>query len=374
MSKDVRCFRGGGVWNPNSGGRACMEAHHHDQNGEAEPMPLPMPVRHQNGYGHGHEPPKDARSVMENDKAEEAEPHDDTERNSTEEEVEKKKKVKVEDDGADACTTSPSSSKGAGAEELRSEDASKDTEVKKEKGHNPKEGGGKASSKGKEPANSSNKGTGRGSRSATSNGRENGKGSRGESKASRKGDGARSSDGNRTSETIGANGLPSMQRSKSTPSRRSSAAEKEEPPVVEAFVERMERPSGGDVGAKLVALLTQWFEYREPALIAVKNFWLQLRTRVEFRVKQAWPSVRVWLLLVTRVMLMLSWLGLESGIRGFASLVRLRSAAHFLLLWCTVLSFSALAGFFNLLIALVSPQLKNLIDYSKLNPMFYPRQ
>lgn len=370
MSKDVRFFRGGGVWNPNSGGRACMEAHHHDQNGEAEPMPLPMPVHHQNGYGHGHEPPKDARDVMENNKAEEAEPHDNTEKKNTEDEVEKKV---VEDDGADTCTTSPSSSKGAEAEELRSENASKDTEVKKDKGHNPKEGGGKASFKGKEPANSNNKGTGRGSRSGSSNGRENGKGSRGESKASRKGDGARSSDGNRSSETIGANGLPSMQRSKSTPSRR-SAAEKEEPPVVEAFVERMERPSGGDVGAKLVALLTQWLEYREPALIAVKNFWLQLRTRVEFRVKQAWPSVRVWLLLVTRVMLMLSCLGLESGIRGFASLVRLRSAAHFLLLWCTVLSFSALAGFFNLLIALVSPQLKNLIDYSKLNPIFYPRQ
>lgn len=364
MSKDVRFFRGGGVWNPNSGGRACMEAHHHDQNGEAEPMPLPMPVHHQNGYGHGHEPPKDARDVMENNKDEEAETHDNTEKKNTEEEVEEKK---VEGDGADTCTTSPSSSKGAEAEELRSEDASKDPEVKRDKGHNPKEGGGKASSKGKEPVNSNNKGTGRGSRSASSNGRENGKGSRGESKASRKGDGARSS------ETIGANGLPSMQRSKSTPSRK-SAAEKEEPTVVEAFVERMERPSGGDVGAKLVALLTQWLEYREPALIAVKNFWLQLRTRVEFRVKQAWPSVRVWLLLVTRVMLMLSWLGLESGIRGFASLVRLRSAAHFLLLWCTVLNFSALAGFFNLLIALVSPQLKNLINYSKLNPMFYLRQ
>lgn len=356
-------FEGGGVWNPNSGGRVCMEAHHRDQNGEAEPMPVP--VHHQNGYGHGHEPPKDARNVMEHDKAEEAETHDNKEKKSTEEEVEEEKKVG--DDGADSCTTSPSSSKGVGAEELRSENASKDAEVKKDKGHNPKEGGGKASSKGKEPANSNSKGTARGPRSASSNGRENGKGSRGESKACRKGAGAKNS------ETIGANGLPSMQRSKSTPSRRSAAAE-EGPPVVEAFVERMERPSSGDIGAKLVALLTQWLEYREPALIVVKNFWLQLRTRVEFRVKQAWPSVRVLLLLVTRIMLMLSLLGLESAKRGFSSLFYLGSAAYFLLLWCAVLNFIALAGFFNLLIALVSPRLKNLIDYSKLNLMFYSRQ
>jgi hypothetical protein len=35
-----------------------------------------------------------------------------------------------------------------------------------------------------------------------------------------------------------------------------------------------------------------------------------------------------------------------------------------------VLSFSALAGFFNLLIALVSSQLKNLIDYPSSTPCF----
>lgn len=50
---------------------------------------------------------------------------------------------------------------------------------------------------------------------------------------------------------------------------------------------------------------------------------------------------------------MLSLLGLEAAIRGFASLFRLGSAAHFLLLWCTVISFIRLAGLFNLVIALV---------------------
>lgn len=160
-----------------------------------------------------------------------------------------------------------------------------------------------------------------------------------------------------------------MRRTRSQPGRARGGGEreeilqepgqgKEEPHRGDSL--RRDRPSSDMVAnlaancAAWVAWVKQWVEKQEPRRVAVRDYLLQLRARVESKVKQHWPLARAWLILITRVMLMLSLLGLEAAIRGFASLFRLGSAAHFLLLWCTVISFIRLAGLFNLVIALVT--------------------
>ncbi|KAG0623873.1 hypothetical protein M758_3G207900 [Ceratodon purpureus] len=189
-------------------------------------------------------------------------------------------------------------------------------------------------------------------------GKESGRNGKGESNRGRGGDG-----GSKGSETIRAAGLPSMRRTKSQPGRSRGGGEreeiaeekKEEPVQEKEDVPQSSDRASGEVGANWaswVGCVKEWVEKQEPAILAVRDYLLQLRARVQSRVRQHWPLVRAWLLLITRVMLMLSLLGLEAAIRGFASLFRLGSAAHFLLLWCTVLSFIRLSGLFNLIIVL----------------------
>ena len=244
-------------------------------------------------------------------------------------------------------------------EELKRENSTSSPRGEKNEGRrehaNPLEGLRAGGGKGK---GSGGKGNGRGGKGA---GKESGKNGRGETNRGSGGDGA-----NKSSETIRAAGLPSMRRTKSQPSRSRGGGEREEIPeeMKEHVQEKEEIPSAsserpsGEVGvnwASWVAWVKEWVKKQEPAIVAVRNILLQLRTRVESRVKQHWPLVRAWLILITRVMLMLSLLGLEAAIRGIASLFRLGSAAHFLLLWCTVLSFIRLSGIFNLVIVLVMP-------------------
>lgn len=244
-------------------------------------------------------------------------------------------------------------------EELKRESSTSSPRAVKNEGRkeqaNPTEGLRTGGTKGK---GSNVKGTGRGGKNV---GKESGRSNSRESNRSRSGD--------KSSETIRAAGLPSMRRTKSQPGRNRGGGEREEilpeekrEPVQEKdenlqsrSARRDSRPSG-EVAAYLaagVAWVKQWVEKQEPVILAVRDYLLQLRARVEFRVKQHWPLVRAWLLLIMRVMLMLSLLGLEAAIRGFASLFRLGSAAHFLLLWCSILSFIRLSGLFNLIIVLV---------------------
>jgi hypothetical protein len=245
--------------------------------------------------------------------------------------------------------------KGLGEEgaELKSESGAASSPRAERKEELKRENSGASSS----PRGEKSKGRGSG-------GKGRGKGAGGVGKESGKhGRGGKGGDG-KGSETIRAAGLPSMRRTRSQPGRSRGGGEREEvveekrEPVQEKEkeTEKEDVPQSedsGEVGANWAAWVKQWVEKQEPARVAVMDFLLQLRATVESRVKQHWPLVRAWLLLIARVMLMLSLLGLEAAIRGFASLFRLGSAAHFLLLWCTVLGFIRLSGIFNLVIVLV---------------------
>ncbi|CAM6094917.1 unnamed protein product [Calypogeia fissa] len=91
-----------------------------------------------------------------------------------------------------------------------------------------------------------------------------------------------------------------------------------------------------------------------PALAATKALLLQTTEKLQAFVEFSWPIAKTWFWLITRAVLVLSFLSLECGVRGLSSLFRLGSAALFLLVWCTALNLTILAGIGNFSIAIVS--------------------
>ncbi|KAG6545609.1 hypothetical protein Mapa_012963 [Marchantia paleacea] len=123
---------------------------------------------------------------------------------------------------------------------------------------------------------------------------------------------------------------------------------------------REEKPRGKDEDVGGVAIgIGRWLPKDMklpdpgPTIEAARTILFQTKDQVQVFVRIWWPVVKRWLLLASRAMLVLIKVSLECGIRGFNSLFRLGSAALFLLMWCTALNLSILAGFFNFCLVLV---------------------
>jgi hypothetical protein len=90
-----------------------------------------------------------------------------------------------------------------------------------------------------------------------------------------------------------------------------------------------------------------------PTVEVAKTYRVQATEKLQAMKELSWPIAKRWFSVGSRVALVLSFLSLECAVRGLTSLFRLGSAALFVLLWCTALNLTIMAGFSNFSVALV---------------------
>lgn len=104
--------------------------------------------------------------------------------------------------------------------------------------------------------------------------------------------------------------------------------------------------------ATLFRQASEWIQQQKPALMAFNAAILQARDFIVHRFRHTWPIVCTWLLHLGRLFLLLFILWLDCCLRGMDSFLRLGTSSFFVVIWCSFLSFIALAGIFNVLLSL----------------------
>lgn len=104
--------------------------------------------------------------------------------------------------------------------------------------------------------------------------------------------------------------------------------------------------------ATLFRQASEWIQQQKPALMAFNAAILQARDFIVHRFRHTWPIVCTWLLHLGRLFLLLFILWLDCCLRGMDSFLRLGTSSFFVVIWCSFLSFIAMAGIFNVLLSL----------------------
>lgn len=95
-----------------------------------------------------------------------------------------------------------------------------------------------------------------------------------------------------------------------------------------------------------------WTQQQKPVLTAFIAAILQARDFIVHRFQHTWPIVCTWLLHLGRLFLLLFLLWLDCCLRGMDSFLRLGTSSFFVVIWCSFLSFTAMAGIFNVFLSL----------------------
>lgn len=98
--------------------------------------------------------------------------------------------------------------------------------------------------------------------------------------------------------------------------------------------------------------VSEWVQQQKPVLLAFIAAILQTRDLIVHRFRHTWPIVCTWLVHLGRLFLLLFILWLDCCLRGMDSFLRLGTSSFFVVIWCSFLSFIAMAGIFNVLLSL----------------------
>lgn len=102
----------------------------------------------------------------------------------------------------------------------------------------------------------------------------------------------------------------------------------------------------------LLRQASEWIQRQKPVLTAFIAAILQARDFIVHRFQHTWPIVCTWLLHLGRLFLLLFILWLDCCLRGMDSFLRLGTSSLFVVIWCSFLSFTAMAGIFNAFLSL----------------------
>lgn len=106
---------------------------------------------------------------------------------------------------------------------------------------------------------------------------------------------------------------------------------------------------------------TEWMERRRPLLITMTANILKFCHYVQVKIEQAFPIVLKWIVHFVNIMLLLFMVWLDCTLRGIDSFLRMGTTSFFAVLWCSVLSVTAMVGIFKFLIVLAVAAIVGLL-------------
>ncbi|XP_027164857.1 uncharacterized protein LOC113765005 [Coffea eugenioides] len=106
---------------------------------------------------------------------------------------------------------------------------------------------------------------------------------------------------------------------------------------------------------------TEWMERHRPLLITMRASILKACHYVQVKIEQAFPVVLKWIMHFVNIMLLLFMVWLDCTLRGIDSFLRMGTTSFFSVLWCSVLSVTAMVGIFKFLIVLAVAAIAGLL-------------
>lgn len=114
--------------------------------------------------------------------------------------------------------------------------------------------------------------------------------------------------------------------------------------------------AGNDLRAVALYILkvaSEWAEKQKPRFSTFTAVIRMGHNYVRLKLEHACPIIFTWILHFGKLMLVLSMIWLECGIRGLDSLLRLGTTSFFTVIWCSILSVIAMTGITKFLIFMV---------------------
>ncbi|KAG1326150.1 Chaperone protein DnaJ [Cocos nucifera] len=114
--------------------------------------------------------------------------------------------------------------------------------------------------------------------------------------------------------------------------------------------------AGKDVRALALYILkvaSEWVEQQKPRFTTFAAVLRMGHDYVRLKVEHVCPIIFTWILYFGKLILLLSMVWLECGIRGLDSLLRLGTTSFFTVIWCSILSVIAMTGITKFLILMV---------------------
>ncbi|KAL8484725.1 hypothetical protein ACS0TY_027141 [Phlomoides rotata] len=95
-----------------------------------------------------------------------------------------------------------------------------------------------------------------------------------------------------------------------------------------------------------------WVERHKPTVATLKSDILKARDQIRIKIQLAKPIVFRWIVQIGNIMLLLFMVWLDCTIRGIDSFLRMGTTSFFSILWCSVLSLTAMVGIWKVLLTL----------------------
>uniref|UniRef100_A0A5B7A990 J domain-containing protein n=1 Tax=Davidia involucrata TaxID=16924 RepID=A0A5B7A990_DAVIN len=106
---------------------------------------------------------------------------------------------------------------------------------------------------------------------------------------------------------------------------------------------------------------TEWVERQKPQFVTLTTNILNARDYVQRKIEHAYPIVMRWLIHFGNIMLLISMVWLECTLRGIDSFLRMGTTSFFSVIWCSILSLTAMIGVTKFLIVLAIAALVGLL-------------
>lgn len=103
----------------------------------------------------------------------------------------------------------------------------------------------------------------------------------------------------------------------------------------------------------ILKVVSEWIEQQKPRFATVVAVIRMAQDYVRLKVEHVFPIIFTWILYFGKLMLLLSMVWLECGIRGLDSLLRLGTTSFFTVIWCSILSAIAMTGITKFLTLMV---------------------
>ncbi|CAI9118927.1 OLC1v1020554C1 [Oldenlandia corymbosa var. corymbosa] len=98
----------------------------------------------------------------------------------------------------------------------------------------------------------------------------------------------------------------------------------------------------------------EWLERQKPLFIATRNNAVDACRYVQGKIEVAYPIILKWSMHFVNIVLLLFMVWLDCSLRGLESFLRMGTTSFFTVVWCSVLSITAMIGVFKFLLALVA--------------------
>lgn len=108
------------------------------------------------------------------------------------------------------------------------------------------------------------------------------------------------------------------------------------------------------LGLSTVKAATERMERHKPLLVTTRTSIVEACHYVQVKIEHAYPIILKWIMHFVNIMVLLFMVWLDCTLRGIDSFLHMGTTSFFSVVWCSILSVTAMVGIFKFLIVLVS--------------------